>query len=216
MVCRDSKVHNSVSSLFFVDYYKIWSSGRNLVIRLYLEIPMEFVCLVLLDRFWVVHTLFVCMVKLKLLAQFPMDHFSHPVVPSLSMLICCIRLLCDWSFRLFRHITYICCFVASILTQNYTFSTKSFWNNWHVHGDKTDILIGETAFLPQRLSMGIIRRNIDAIAGSWRSLQRNWDLTNIVKYILKCGFKFIKILDTKTLLIGPTADNWNRIYRFCG
>ena len=32
---------------------------------------------------------------------------------TLSVLICCIRLSCDWSFRLFHHITYICCIVAS-------------------------------------------------------------------------------------------------------
>ena len=31
----------------------------------------------------------------------------------LSELTCCIRLLCDWSFRLYHHIAYICCFVAS-------------------------------------------------------------------------------------------------------
>ena len=31
------------------------------------------------------------------------------------MLICCIRLLWDWSFRLYYHITYICCFVVSYL-----------------------------------------------------------------------------------------------------
>ena len=34
-------------SFFFVDYYKIWSSGRDLVISLYLEIPEEFVRLIL-------------------------------------------------------------------------------------------------------------------------------------------------------------------------
>ena len=34
---------------------------------------------------------------------------------TLSVLICCIRLLCDWWFRLYHHITYICCFVASYL-----------------------------------------------------------------------------------------------------
>ena len=32
---------------FFVDYYKIWSSVRDLVICLYLEIPEEFVRLIL-------------------------------------------------------------------------------------------------------------------------------------------------------------------------
>ena len=29
VVHRDSKVHNSVSFLFFVDYYEVWSSGRD-------------------------------------------------------------------------------------------------------------------------------------------------------------------------------------------
>ena len=32
-----------------------------------------------------------------------------------SVLICCIRLLCDWSFRLCHRIAYIYCFVASCL-----------------------------------------------------------------------------------------------------
>ena len=31
----------------FIDYYKVWSSGRDLVIRLYLKIPEEFVRLIL-------------------------------------------------------------------------------------------------------------------------------------------------------------------------
>ena len=34
---------------------------------------------------------------------------------SIYNIICCIHLLCDWSFRLFHHITYICYFVASYL-----------------------------------------------------------------------------------------------------
>ena len=29
VVCRDSKVPNPASSLFFVDFYKVWSSGRD-------------------------------------------------------------------------------------------------------------------------------------------------------------------------------------------
>ena len=40
----------------------------------------EFVCLLLLDRFWVVH---LPLVKLHFLAQFPKDHFAHVVVSSL-------------------------------------------------------------------------------------------------------------------------------------
>ena len=51
---------------FFVDYYKVWSSGR---------------C-------WVVHIPFVGMVKFKFLAQFPVDHLAYPVVSSLVLLLC--------------------------------------------------------------------------------------------------------------------------------
>ena len=68
---------NILQVLFFfvADHYKIWSSGRDLVISLYLKITE--------DRFWVLHSPFVHMVKLQLLAQFPVDHLAHPVVPSL-------------------------------------------------------------------------------------------------------------------------------------
>ena len=83
----NTKVQNSASSLF-VDYYKIWSSGRDLVIRLYLKIPEEFVCLILQDRFWVVSIRFVRVVKLQFLAQFPVDHLAHPVVSSLIHHLC--------------------------------------------------------------------------------------------------------------------------------
>ena len=40
---------------------------------------------------------------------------SHVKSCTLSGLICCIRLLCDWSFRLCHHIAYICYFVGSYL-----------------------------------------------------------------------------------------------------
>ena len=43
--------------------------------------------------FWVVHILFVRMVKFKLLAQFPVNHLPRPVVSHLFALICNIRLL---------------------------------------------------------------------------------------------------------------------------
>ena len=88
VVCRDSKVHNSESSLFFVDYYKIWLSGPDLVICLYLKIPEEFVHLIVLDRFWVVHIPCVRIIKLQFLAQFPVDHLAHPVLPSLIFFLC--------------------------------------------------------------------------------------------------------------------------------
>ena len=37
----------------------------------------------------------------------------HAKSYTLSVLICCIRLLCHWSFRLHHHIIYICCFFTS-------------------------------------------------------------------------------------------------------
>ena len=65
---------------FLVDYHKVWSSGRDYVIRLYLKIPEQFVRIILQDRFWVVHRPFVSMVKFNFLAQLPVDHLSYPVV----------------------------------------------------------------------------------------------------------------------------------------
>ena len=41
--------------------------------------------------------------------------FDHQVVSNLILFLCKFRLLCDWSFRIFHHIDYICCFVASYL-----------------------------------------------------------------------------------------------------
>ena len=41
---RVSKGHSFTSSLLFVDYYKVWSSNQDKVIRLYVKIPEEFVC----------------------------------------------------------------------------------------------------------------------------------------------------------------------------
>ena len=43
VVSRNSKVDNFASSLFFLggvfDYFKVWSSGRDYVIRLYVKVP---------------------------------------------------------------------------------------------------------------------------------------------------------------------------------
>ena len=36
---RESKVDNFANSILFVDYYKVWSSGRDQVIRLYVKVP---------------------------------------------------------------------------------------------------------------------------------------------------------------------------------
>ena len=79
--------------------------------------PLNFVGLIFQDGFWILRKPFVRMVKFKLLAQFPRDHFARPIVSSLIcnyVLIRCNR-LCDWSFRLYYHTVYICYSVASCL-----------------------------------------------------------------------------------------------------
>ena len=85
VVSRNNKVHNSVSSLFL--------SFQGLVVwpRLgdfYLIITENFVRFILQDWFWVVHISSVRMIRLQFLAQFPVDHFAHPVVSSLTLFLC--------------------------------------------------------------------------------------------------------------------------------
>ena len=55
-----------------------------------------------------------------------------------SMLICGIRLLCDWSFRLYNHIIYFCCFVATY--QFFLWYDKSLWRCF-------ELLLEQTQFL---------------------------------------------------------------------
>ena len=73
---------------FFVDYYKVWSSGREYVIRLYIKVPQEFVRIIFWDRCWVVHIPFIGTVKSKFLVHIPVDHLAHPVVLRLVLLLC--------------------------------------------------------------------------------------------------------------------------------
>ena len=86
-VSRDSKVYNFASSLSFVDYYKVWSSGRDLVVCLYAKIPKEFMCLILKKRCLVAYIPFVRWVKFQFLAQLPVDHLADQVVSSLIFLL---------------------------------------------------------------------------------------------------------------------------------
>ena len=53
-------------------------SVREWMIRLYLKTLEQFACVILQGRFWVARILFVSLVKLQFLAQFPVDHFAHP------------------------------------------------------------------------------------------------------------------------------------------
>ena len=49
--------------------------------------PERTFCCLLPDGFWFVHLPLVCMVKFKLLAQFPKDYLAHPVVSSLIIFL---------------------------------------------------------------------------------------------------------------------------------
>ena len=42
---------------------------------------------ILFDGFWFVYTPFISMVKFQFIAQFPVDHFSYPVVSILTLLL---------------------------------------------------------------------------------------------------------------------------------
>ena len=116
MVRWDSRVHNSAHSLFLDVYYKVWSSRWDQVIRLYLKIPEKFVCLILQNRYWVVHIPFVRKVKFHLLAQFPVDHHTHSVIYSfcanlLQSLIMLLIVSCQSPHK--KHLLFRC--VLSIL-----------------------------------------------------------------------------------------------------
>ena len=63
--------------------------------------------------------------RIEISCTFPSGSLCRPrrVSPyTPSVLICCIRLLCDWSFRFCHRIAYIYCFLASYLF--------SFWYDW--------------------------------------------------------------------------------------
>ena len=77
----NDKIHETSSSFFFIITSTISiSSDLDVVIRLFLKVPENFICLILLNGFSLVHIPFGRMVKFYSLAQFPVDHFSHPVL----------------------------------------------------------------------------------------------------------------------------------------
>ena len=100
--------------LFFVvvDYYKVWSSSRRSV---YMLKSQRSLC-VSFSRTGAG----LCIYHLLVWSNLNFLHISQWItLPSqsclvlYSVLICCIHLLCDWSFRLCHRIAYIYCFVAS-------------------------------------------------------------------------------------------------------
>ena len=77
---RQSSLFSRFSFCFF--FFTITKSGilAGLSDTFLYQNTREFKCLILQDGFWFVYVLFGCLVKFKLLAQFPVDHLSHPVV----------------------------------------------------------------------------------------------------------------------------------------
>ena len=75
-----------------VDYYKVWSSGQDQVICVYVKIRLEFMCVNFKDRSRVLRIPFVRMVKFKFLAHFSLDHLAHPIVIIIIFIIIIISL----------------------------------------------------------------------------------------------------------------------------
>ena len=90
MVHRDSKVDNSANPLFLLIIIR---SGLLAGIRwsvCMLESHRK-LCVISQDRCWVEHIPFVCMVKFKFLAHFPVDHL--PTQSRLTLYSFCANLL---------------------------------------------------------------------------------------------------------------------------
>ena len=67
--------------LFFIINYHFRSSDRDEVIRLYLKIPENFVCLFLEDEFWLMH------IPFQFLAQFPVVRLPYSVISYLILFL---------------------------------------------------------------------------------------------------------------------------------
>ena len=127
VVSRNSKVLNSTSSLFVVVYNLDWLSGWDEVSSLYLKIPEEFVRLILLDRFRDVYILFFRTVKFQFLAQFPVDHFTHPVVSFYASLLQSLIIWLTISSLSPHNLHLLFCCVLSILVLIWLVLMALFW-----------------------------------------------------------------------------------------
>ena len=98
---REHQLQLVSSFQFLIDYYLVWSSGRDYVIRLFLKIPENFLHLNLQERF-LVNTIY-SYGQMSISCTIPSGSHCPPnriYSYILSVLICRIRLLCDWSFRI--------------------------------------------------------------------------------------------------------------------
>ena len=115
MVRRDSKVDNFAESLFFLLIIMMsgflagirWSVG---MLKSHRSLCESF------SKTSAALCIYICLYgRIEISCTFPIGSPCRPsrVSPyTPSVLICCIRLLCHWSFRLCHRITYIDCFVA--------------------------------------------------------------------------------------------------------
>ena len=68
-------------------FYLLLGLVFRLMFCLYVKFPEEFMCFVILDGFWFVYKLYGSILKFQFLAQFPLDHHSHPIASSLRVII---------------------------------------------------------------------------------------------------------------------------------
>ena len=96
VVIQNSKVTTWQVCFIFCRQFQglvIWLRLRDLFVS---QNPREFVCLIFLNGFQVVHIPFVCMFKFKLLAQFPVDHLIARNIIIILIIILLILLLYFW------------------------------------------------------------------------------------------------------------------------
>ena len=135
--------------------------------------------------------LYVRRVKFKFLAQLPVGTHVHPVVFSviLSVLICCIRLLCEWSFRFYHHINYICYYVAShLIRRSYKSKTRCKM--------LTESVLKHFSKEASTTNAGSHKTEMKNNCNLWR-LRTRWPL--ILKKVVPCSYIYIYIYSqTKT------------------
>ena len=129
VVHRDSKVHNFADSLFFFCFFLLIIMRSGLLAGIKWSVCMlkshRSLCVAFLGQV-LGYAYTICLYgRIEISCTFPSGPPCRPSRDSPYtpfVVICCIRLLCDWLFRLCHRIAYIYCFVASYLS--------SLWYDW--------------------------------------------------------------------------------------
>ena len=104
---RQNPVLGSFLFIFFIDLHSVWSSGRDLVI-VYISESLRFLCLILQNRFRVVHIAFAPLVKFQFLAQFLMDRLFYLFVSSLILFCANLLFTIKPTVAILLHLIYFC------------------------------------------------------------------------------------------------------------